>query len=61
MTVQSDFLIENEKISSTRIREALQQGNLRFAAKLLGRPYSMCGRVIKGDGRGRQWGYRQPI
>ncbi|MGX6640787.1 bifunctional riboflavin kinase/FAD synthetase [Legionella pneumophila] len=56
VTVQSDFLIENEKISSTRIREALQQGNLRFAAKLLGRPYSMCGRVIKGDGRGRQWG-----
>ncbi|HHL3492060.1 TPA: bifunctional riboflavin kinase/FAD synthetase [Legionella pneumophila] len=56
VTVQSDFLIENEKISSTRIREALQEGNLQFAAKLLGRPYSMCGRVIKGDGRGRQWG-----
>ena len=26
------------------------------AAHLLGRPYSICGRVIRGDGRGRQWG-----
>lgn len=52
----SDFLIEKEKVSSTKIREALQRGDLSMAANLLGRPYSMCGRVIKGDGRGRQWG-----
>jgi riboflavin kinase/FMN adenylyltransferase len=52
----ADFLIEHEKVSSTKIREALQQGNLFLAAKYLGRTYSLCGRVIRGDGRGRQWG-----
>ncbi len=52
----SDFNIENEKVSSTKIRTALQQGNLKLAASLLGRDYSLCGRVIPGDGRGRQWG-----
>ena len=51
-----DFLIDNERISSTSIRRALQQGNLDYAASSLGRAYSLCGRVIKGDGRGRQWG-----
>ncbi|KGP64172.1 FMN adenylyltransferase [Legionella norrlandica] len=54
--VYPDFFIGNEKVSSTKIREALQRGELPQAAKFLGRPYSMCGRVIKGDGRGRQWG-----
>lgn len=52
----ADFLIEHEKVSSTRIREALKQGDLNLAAKYLGRTYSLCGRVIRGDGRGRQWG-----
>ncbi|CAM2992211.1 bifunctional riboflavin kinase/FAD synthetase [Legionella worsleiensis] len=51
-----DFLIENNKVSSTKIRTALQRGDLNWAARLLGRTYSLCGRVIKGDGRGRQWG-----
>lgn len=52
----SDFLIENERVSSTKIRAALQQADLSLAAKFLGRTYSLCGRVIRGDGRGRQWG-----
>ncbi|WP_133127121.1 bifunctional riboflavin kinase/FAD synthetase [Legionella nagasakiensis] len=51
----SDFTLENERVSSTRIRQALQFNHLKHAAELLGRPYSLCGRVIKGDGRGRQW------
>jgi riboflavin kinase / FMN adenylyltransferase len=51
-----EFQIHNERISSTGIRLALKQGNLDHAAQLLGRTYSLCGRVIKGDGRGRQWG-----
>ncbi len=51
-----DFLIGNERISSTSIRQALQKGDLEGAASSLGRPYGLCGRVIKGDGRGRQWG-----
>ncbi|MGD9108672.1 MAG: bifunctional riboflavin kinase/FAD synthetase [Gammaproteobacteria bacterium] len=41
------------RISSTWIREALHAGDLQLAAKLLGRNYSMCGRVVHGDKRGR--------
>lgn len=50
------FNVNAERISSTGIRLALQQGQLEHAASCLGRPYSLCGRVIQGDGRGRQWG-----
>ena len=42
-----------ERISSTRIREVLQQGDLQLAAQLLGRPYSITGRVLYGDQIGR--------
>lgn len=52
----ADFLLDNEKVSSTKIRRALKAGDLNQAARLLGRTYSLCGRVIRGDGRGRQWG-----
>jgi len=52
----ADFCIEEERISSTKIRMALQAGSLATAAKYLGRMYSICGRVISGEGRGRQWG-----
>lgn len=51
-----DFSIENNRISSTKIRDALAQGKLEYASGLLGRSFSLCGRVIRGDGRGRQWG-----
>lgn len=51
-----DFLIKSQRVSSTKIRMALQIGNFDLAAKYLGRPFSLCGRVISGDGRGRQWG-----
>ena len=44
---------DGERVSSTRIRQVLQQGNLNLAAKLLGRPYSMTGRVQYGDQIGR--------
>lgn len=51
-----DFQMEKERVSSTGIRNALDQGQLDVAAACLGRFYSILGRVIKGDGRGRQWG-----
>jgi riboflavin kinase / FMN adenylyltransferase len=51
-----DFLIHNERVSSTKIRVALQDGQLDLAAVYLGRSYSLCGRVVHGDKRGRQWG-----
>ncbi|OTG90658.1 riboflavin biosynthesis protein RibF [Acinetobacter sp. ANC 3832] len=44
---------DGERVSSTRIRQVLQAGDLALAAKLLGRPYSMIGRVQYGDQIGR--------
>ncbi|WP_445114535.1 riboflavin biosynthesis protein RibF [Acinetobacter sp. WZC-1] len=44
---------EGERVSSTRIRQVLQAGNLLLASKLLGRRYSIIGRVQYGDQIGR--------
>ncbi len=46
-----------EVISSTRIREFLAAGNPREAARLLGRPFEISGRVSGGDQRGRTIGF----
>jgi riboflavin kinase/FMN adenylyltransferase len=51
-----DYAIAQDRVSSTRIRQALQAGELQQVEKLLGRPYSMCGRVMRGKGLGKQWG-----
>jgi riboflavin kinase / FMN adenylyltransferase len=45
-----------EPISSGRIRRAVAGGDLRTAARLLGRPYRMTGRVVEGERRGRLLG-----
>ncbi len=51
------FEIDGERVSSTRIRQALQAGALERAAKLLGRCYRLSGRVARGDRRGRAMGF----
>ena len=51
------YILDGERVSSTRIRRALGQGDLELAARLLGRPYDMCGRVAHGDRRGRTLGF----
>lgn len=48
------IIIDNQRVSSTLIRNALIAGNLELAKKFLGRNYSVCGRVIHGDKRGRE-------
>ncbi len=48
---------QNHIISSTRIRGLIAAGHLEKAEELLGRPVSIIGKVVKGDGRGRQLGY----
>lgn len=45
------------RVSSTRVRSALAAGNLQEAALLLGRPYSISGKVVHGAKRGRQIGF----
>jgi len=49
-------LVEGEVVSSTRVRAVLGEGDVRTAARLLGRPHDVEGRVIRGDGRGRSIG-----
>lgn len=49
--------LDGQVVSSTRIREAAQTGNLHAAAQMLGRPYAISGRVIEGDRLGRQLGF----
>ncbi len=46
-----------ERISSSRIRAALSQADLATAEALLGRPYSLLGRVVKGQQLGRTLGF----
>ena len=49
--------LHNERVSSSAVREALVIGDLAHAAHLLGRPYSIAGRVSHGDKIGRQLGF----
>lgn len=46
-----------EIVSSSAIRKHLLEGDVARAAELLGRPYSVTGTVIRGDGRGKSLGY----
>lgn len=49
--------VDGGRVSSSRIRQALSLGDLAGAARLLGRPYSLWGRVAHGDRRGRTLGF----
>lgn len=49
--------VDGCRISSTRVREALAQGDLDLASRCLGRLYRICGRVVHGDHRGRSIGF----
>ncbi|MGE3164345.1 MAG: riboflavin biosynthesis protein RibF [Planctomycetota bacterium] len=51
------FRLDGKPVSSTDIRAAVLKGELQKAAALLGRPLSLFGEVIAGDGRGRQLGF----
>jgi len=50
-------VLEEEVISSTKIREAVLSGDLEGAARSLGRAFSLSGRVVHGDARGRELGF----
>ncbi|RFF27810.1 MULTISPECIES: bifunctional riboflavin kinase/FAD synthetase [unclassified Wenzhouxiangella] len=47
----------DERISSTRIRTAMFEGDLREVERLLGRPYRVSGRVLRGRALGRDLGF----
>ncbi|WP_374242959.1 bifunctional riboflavin kinase/FAD synthetase [Zoogloea sp.] len=48
---------EGERVSSSAVRAALLEGDMPHAARLLGRPYSISGRVMHGDKIGRTIGF----
>lgn len=50
------FAIDGERVSSTRIRQALEEADFATAERLLGRPYAISGRVIYGRQLGRTIG-----
>ncbi|MEJ2104281.1 MAG: bifunctional riboflavin kinase/FAD synthetase [Ignavibacteriaceae bacterium] len=57
VTVVPEYMMDGETISSTKIRNALLEGDILRANKFLGRFYSFKGRVVKGDGRGKDLGF----
>jgi riboflavin kinase/FMN adenylyltransferase len=52
-----DVLFEDERVSSSAVRAALQAGDLRGAERLLGHPYTISGRVAHGAKLGRGLGF----
>lgn len=50
-------MVDGMRVSSTAVRQALAQGDLGLATRLLGRHYGMSGRVIEGRRRGRELGF----
>jgi riboflavin kinase/FMN adenylyltransferase len=56
-TIATPFLVDNELVSSSRIRKAIQTGDMLQAKKLLGRTYSIEGKVVSGAKRGRTIGF----
>ncbi|MCU7906034.1 MAG: bifunctional riboflavin kinase/FAD synthetase [Candidatus Thiodiazotropha sp. (ex Epidulcina cf. delphinae)] len=51
------YKLDAGRVSSTRVRELLTEGDLQTAAQCLGRPYRICGRVAHGNKRGRTIGF----
>ncbi|MGE9269278.1 MAG: bifunctional riboflavin kinase/FAD synthetase [Verrucomicrobiales bacterium] len=50
-------MLDGERVSSTRIRQAVRDGNLAAAARMLGRPYTVSGKIVEGQKLGRKLGF----
>ena len=57
LKLQEQFKLKNDSVSSSEVRSELLKGNVERAGELLGRKYFLSGRVIKGQGRGKQIGF----
>lgn len=57
VTLIPEFSLGGETVSSTKIRNSLLSGDVIKAAKMLGRPYSFKGKIVRGDGRGKKLGF----
>ena len=54
VAVHTPVMMDGEVISSTLIRKLVAEGDVRHAARLLGRPFSLTGEVMSGTGTGRK-------
>lgn len=57
VTDTESYRLAHCRISSTEIRRSLESDDLATATQMLGRPYSIMGKVFHGDKRGRQMGF----
>ena len=57
LDVIPSYTMGGNVVSSTAIRELILRGNMENACKMLGHPYIIQGKIIKGDGRGRTLGF----
>ena len=55
--VAPPFRLDGELVSSTKVREAIMQGDIERAARFLGRECAISGRVVHGKGRGQGLGF----
>lgn len=53
----STFILQDERVSSSRVRRVLEAGDLKAASDLLGHPFTLSGRVAHGAKRGRIIGF----
>jgi riboflavin kinase/FMN adenylyltransferase len=49
--------LDGQVVSSSRVRQALFEGEVELAQRLMGRPYKIIGEVVHGDNRGRSLGF----
>lgn len=71
VTDTATYILDGKRVSSTRIRDVLNTGDFDAVTLLLGKPYTISGRVVKGQQLGRQLGaptanvhlhrYRSPL
>ena len=57
LAIVQPVVAEGQVVSSTRVREAVERGELDQAAKFLGRPFTLLGTVTEGNHLGRQLGF----
>jgi len=55
--IVAPILLDKQPVRSSVVRSLLSDGNVEQAAQLLGRPYSVKGRIVHGSGRGRTLGF----
>ncbi len=57
LTVEEDVMVDGARVSSSRIRRAVMNGDIDEVTACLGRPWTIAGEVVKGARRGRQLGF----